>query len=117
MTEVEKAVAFEAIRSRIPDAWTLLEIVESAAPPDTHDDPSYPGSPAWHDIQFAAWDGWQITIFYDGGGLDYIAEMRSPNGLVINPWEWPDGALGGNLLCNWRGVGDLARMKALTEER
>ena len=39
-TEAEKAIAFEAIRPRLPDAWTLLEIVESANPPDEHDDPS-----------------------------------------------------------------------------
>ncbi len=44
-TELQKAVAFEAIRGRLPDVWTLLEIVESANPPDYHDDPHFPGSP------------------------------------------------------------------------
>ena len=111
-TEAEKAIAFEAIRPRLPDAWTLLEIVESASPPDEHDDPSFPGSPAWHDIDFDARDGWKVTIFYDGGGLDYITEMRSPDGLVIDPGAWPEGAPGVSLLRNWRAVGDLARLRA-----
>ncbi len=116
-TQLQKAVAFEAIRGRIPDAWTLLEIVESANPPDYHDDPHFPGSPAWCDISFAARDGWQVTIFYDGGELDNIAEIRSPDGLRIDPWAWPDGAPGGNILRNWAGVGDVARLRACVAER
>jgi hypothetical protein len=116
-TEAEKSVTFEALRPRMPDAWTLLEIVESANPPETHDDPSFPGDPAWHDIEFAARDGWRVTIFYDGGELDYIAKIHSPDGLVIDPWEWPAGAPGGGLLRNWRGVGDLARLRAFREHK
>ena len=54
-----------------------------------------------------------MTIFYDGGGLDYITERRSPDGLVIDPWEWPDGAPGRHPLMNWRGVGDRARLMDL----
>lgn len=115
-TELDKAVAYEAIRGRLPDVWTLLDIVESANPPDYHDDPGSPGSPAWHDITFAARDGWQVTIFYDGGELDYVTEIHAPDGLTIDPWDWPYGAPGCQMLINWRAVGDRARMMALREE-
>lgn len=37
-TEAEKAIAFEAVRPRMPDAWTLLEIVERTNPPEYLDD-------------------------------------------------------------------------------
>ncbi|MCK2054971.1 phage terminase large subunit family protein [Methylobacterium sp. 37f] len=107
-TEVEKAIAYEAIRSRIPDVWTLLEIVERTNPPDC-----IPNEGS--DLTLTTAEGWQVSYFYDVGELDYIDEIRSPDGLVIDFWEWPMGAPGAGFLRAWRGVGDLARLRTFRE--
>lgn len=110
-TELDKAIAFEAIRGRLPDVWTLLDIVESANPPENtvEDSPSH--------RTFAAREGWSVTFFYDVGELDYIDNIISPDNLVIEPWEWPYGAPGRNTLMGWGSVGCRARLMALDEER
>ncbi|ARO54041.1 hypothetical protein B2G69_07710 [Methylorubrum zatmanii] len=105
-TELEKAITFEAIRGRLPDVWTLLDIVESTNPPDYIDDE---GS----DLTLTAPNGWQVSYFYDVGELDYIDTIRSPDGLVICPWDWPYGAPGGNTLRAWGSVGSRARLMDL----
>ncbi len=97
-TELDKAVASEAIRGRLPDVWTLLDIVESANPPGYLDDGS--------DVTLQARDSWQVSFFYDVGDLDYIDRITTPEGLVFSPWDWPAGAPGRQVLMNWRGVGD-----------
>lgn len=110
MTEIEKAVAFEAIRGRLPDVWTLLDIVESANPPDYMDD-------EYSDVPLPARDGWQVSFFYDVGELDYIDRITSPDGVVCSPWDWPYGAPGGNTLRAWGSVGSRARLMALNKKR
>lgn len=107
--ELDKAIAFEAIRGRLPDVWTLLDIVESANPPDYLED-------EYSTVTFAARDGWAVTIFYDCGELDYIDSIITPDNLAVGPWEWPHGAAGRQVLMNWRNVGDRARLLALRDE-
>lgn len=109
-TEAEKAIAFEAIRTRMPDAWTLLAIVESTNPPDC-----IPNEGS--DLTLTTSEGWQVSYFYDIGELDYIDEIRSPDGLVIDPWEWPMGAPGGSTLMAWRGVGHRSWLMAFRETK
>lgn len=110
--ELKRALAYEAIRERIPDIWTLLEIVESANPPKTVDDDSL------IEVTMPARDGWSVTFYYDVCDLDYIDKIVSPEGIVIEPMELPMGAAGKNQLWNWREMGDLARLKkaALTTD-
>ncbi|MBY0251367.1 MAG: hypothetical protein K2X54_08300, partial [Methylobacterium organophilum] len=60
-------------------------------------------------------DGWQVSFFYDVGELDYIDTIRSPEGVVVSPWDWPMGAPGGNMLRAWGGVGCRARLMAHRE--
>lgn len=107
-TEVEKAIAFEAIRPHMPDVWTLLEIVERTNPPEHINDE---GS----DLTLGTDDGWQVSYFYDVGELDYIDEIRSPEGIVFSPWDWPIGAPGGSMLRAWGSVGCRARLMAIRE--
>ncbi|MGE8128485.1 hypothetical protein ACQKQD_16040 [Methylobacterium sp. NPDC080182] len=108
-TELDKAVAYEAIRGRLPDVWTLLDIVESANPPDYLED-------EYSNVTFGARDGWSVTFFYDCGELDYIDNIITPDNLVIEPWEWPAGAPGRQVLMNWRSVGCQARLMAFRDE-
>lgn len=105
-TQLEKAIAFETIRERLPDVWTLLDIVESANPPDYLDD-------EYSTVTFRARDGWSVTILYDCGELDYIDSIITPDNLSVGPWEWPDGAPGRQMLMNWRNVGDRNRLLEL----
>lgn len=106
-TELEKAVAFEAIRDRLPDVWTLLDISESANPSEYSDnDP---------DLTLPARDGWSVSFFYDCGELDYIDHITTPDGLSTCPWDWPAGAPGQQDLMNWRSMGDRARLMAMRD--
>lgn len=107
--QLRKAVVFETIRCDLPDVWTLLDIVESANPPDRTDD-------EYSDVTLPARDGWQVSLFYDCRELDYIDRITSPDGIVFSPWDWLDGAPGRQALMNWRGVGDRARLIAFRDE-
>lgn len=104
-TELEKAIAFEAIRGRLPDVWILLDIVESTNAPEYQD--------AYCNLTMPARDGWSVTFFYDVGELDYIDHIITPDNLVISPWDWPYGAPGGNTLRAWGSVGCRARLMDL----
>lgn len=96
--------------------WFLLEIAESANPPEI-----LPSGPEWGDVPMDASDGWKVVFFYDGE-LDYIDHFISPNGERLDVWldddhperEKCDAAWGGQWppIMNWRGVGDLARLRA-----
>lgn len=107
MTELEKAVAFEAIRARLPDVWTLLDIVESTGAPEYQDADTH--------LTMTARDGWSVTFFYHVGELDYIDHLITPGNLIIDPWDWPMGAPGGNYLRCWGSVGCRARLMALEQ--
>lgn len=37
-------------------------------------------------------NGWTFTVFNDCGGWDYIEEIESPTGAVIDPWAFLDSA-------------------------
>lgn len=67
------------------------------------------------DLTLTTPSGWQVSYFYDVGELDYIDEIRSPEGLVVDFWEWPMGAPGAGFLRAWIRVGDLARLRAFRE--
>ena len=90
------------------DQWKLLEIAESANPPDEQ-----PGdSDNWcGDVEMPAKDGWKVVFFYDCGELDYIDSFVMPDGTRLEVWglgyqgeQWPP-------VMNWRGVGDLERLR------
>lgn len=92
------------------DQWRLLEIAESANPPETK--PS--DSENWcGDVELPAKDEWKVVFFYDCGELDYIDHFETPDGEKLEVWlgaeyqseQWPP-------VMNWRGVGDLARLRA-----
>ena len=89
----------------IHSQWDLLEIAESANPPDNLDEH------VWTEKTFDSSNGWKVVFFYDGDELDYIDTFISPDGTVINFWEWGDGHPWFNDLFNWRCVGDLVRLK------
>lgn len=87
------------------DQWKLLEIAESANPPDYK---AY----EYGDIEMAAKDGWKVVFFYDCGELDYIEAFVMPDGTRLNVWgtaylgeQWPP-------VMSWRGVGDMERLRA-----
>lgn len=88
------------------DEFFLLEIAESANPPDAPPTPE----DDFCEVTFPARGGWQVVIFYDGGDLDYIDHFITPEGVKLEPWDrelgeqWPP-------INNWRGVGDLARLR------
>lgn len=47
----------------------------------------------WTDVDFDLPDGWKMTVFYDGGDVDYIDHFVAPDGTVIDFWEWPDESI------------------------
>jgi len=86
------------------DQWKLLEIAESANPPNANFE--------WYgDVKLPAKDGWKVTFYYDCGELDYIDSFVTPDGVTLNVFgpdvvvglEWPP-------LMIWREVGDLKRL-------
>lgn len=89
------------------DCWYLLEIAESANPPDNWDDH------IWTEKEFDAKDGWKVSFFYDGDELDYIDHFVTPDGKKIDFWDWPEETPGRQNLINWRGVGDLERLRSV----
>lgn len=101
---IKEAQRNEALAQHIDAIWRLLEITESLAPPDLVD----PGT--FEDREFVSPDGWRVTIFYDGGELDYISHFTTPKGEMINFWKWPEETPGRDLLMNWRKVGDRKRL-------
>lgn len=82
----------------------LLAIAASARPPDTIEPQDF------KDIDFPAKDGWTVTIFYDGGELDYIDHFTTPDGQTIRFWDWNEDVPGRSSLINWRSVDDTARL-------
>ena len=54
------------------------------------------------DISFDLGDGWNVTLFYDVGELDYIDHFTKPDGEVIDFWNWPPSGDRDRLI-NWRG--------------
>jgi len=92
------------------DQWRLLEIAESANPPNNQSS----DSDDWcGDVEFIAKDGWKVIFFYDCGELDYIDSFVTPEGMRLEVFvngyqseQWPP-------VMNWRSVGDLTRLKAL----
>ena len=60
-------------------------------------------------------DNWKVIIFHDCGELDYIDHFVSPDGEIIDFWDWPVEEdfynSDKNLLMCWRGNGDLARLR------
>lgn len=85
------------------NAWKLLEIVEKANPPDYEYD-------CFGEESFSLDNGWRVVLFYDIGELDCINEIITPEGKVIDFWEWPDCPVK-DVMKSWRGVGDLKRLK------
>lgn len=88
--------------------WFLLEIAESANPPESVSS----DSDEWcSDVVLEARDGWKVVFFYDCETLDYIDSFITPEGKVLEVWkDIPDSEIWPPLLC-WRSVGDLARLK------
>lgn len=93
------------------DKWGqvfLMEIAESAAPPDSQ--PS--DSDDWcGEVTLPAKDGWKVCVFYDCGDLDYIDHFVTPDGVKLKVFgvgykggHWPPVML-------WRGVSDTNRLK------
>jgi len=93
--------------------WLLLEIAESANPPEV-----LPTGPDYLDVEMEAKDGWKVTFFYDGE-LDYIDHFVTPDGQRLDVWLNDDHPFRENAawengwppIMNWRGVGDLARLR------
>ena len=97
--------------STLIDPWHLLEIAESANPPETQ--PS--NSPNWcGEVLFYAKESWCVVFFYDCGELDYIDHFVRPDGAILD--VWPDGGVDQSewqgIVGSWRSCGDLARMKS-----
>lgn len=92
-----------------PDVWELMALAEAANPPNDH--PDY-----YTDIEFEARDGWKVSFFYDVGELDYIAHFVTPDGEVLDFWEWLESHERDWLIA-WRGVGDRARLLDLHQRQ
>jgi hypothetical protein len=103
------AAFIQLLSGVIINSWQeLLELAEDVAPPE--EQPS--DSDNWcTDVVFKAADGWKVVIFYDCGELDYISHFVAPGGKEIDFWEWPEAHPWRSYLINWRGVGDLERLK------
>jgi hypothetical protein len=86
------------------DPWFLIEIAESTGAQEF--DKKY-----FHEnVTLNAKDGWKCVIFYDGDMLDYIDSFITPDGEIINFWEW-DECIEKSILMGWSGVGDIERLK------
>ena len=90
-----------------------MEIAESANAPDTQ--PCDSRNWSAH-VEFEAKDNWKVVIFYDCGNLDYIDHFITPDGEIIDYWDWPDGedfyTSDKNLLMCWCGNGDIERLRS-----
>jgi hypothetical protein len=86
------------------DALFLMGIAESTNAPE-HDGKYY-----HEDVTFEAKDGWKCVMFYDGDELDYIAHFITPDGEIIDFWEWEDSPEKDTLTC-WRSIGDIERLR------
>lgn len=92
--------------------YLLLEIAESAQPPEVIEVDSV----SWTGVEvMSAADGWKVGFFYDCGELDYIDHFVTPDGKRLEVWVdeydsefWPP-------VMNWRGVGDLKRIKDIRQ--
>ena len=72
----------------------LISVAESANIPAT----SYELSP-WR--TFPAANGWQVMVYYDVDEFDYIEHFITPDGTIIEIWEWPESEEK-KLLTSWR---------------
>lgn len=90
------------------DQWKLLEIAESANPPEQQ-----PGdSVNWcGEVEIPAKDGWKVIFFYDCGELDFIDSFIMPDGKRLEVWI--DGYPGDYFppVMIWRSLGDLERLR------
>ncbi len=77
----------------------LLSLADEINPPAKIDDA------AFGNREFICSNGWRVTFFYDGGDLDYIDHFASPDGRVIDFWDWPDDLPERDVLINWRPAG------------
>ena len=84
--------------------WDLLEIVEKADIPDFW--LFGESSSIVHEV-----DGWKIKVFYYCEELEYIENITTPNGVVLDFWEWGSENEWRDVLIVWRGNGDLDTMK------
>jgi len=111
MPRLSKVNGMDAINlyDLIPDVFMLLEIAESANPPECCDRYFH------EDIIMNAKDGWKISFFYDGDELDYINYFIMPNGTIIDFWDWDEDKYydDKHLLMCWRSVGDLKRLRGM----
>jgi hypothetical protein len=41
-------------------------------------------------VTFDIHHGWKAVVFYDCGQFDYIDSFISPEGVVLDFWDWPD---------------------------
>lgn len=42
------------------------------------------------DVEIPVKDGWKVNVYYDCGGLDFINHFVTPDGEVVNFWNWQD---------------------------
>jgi hypothetical protein len=92
----------------ISDIKVLLEIIESANPPNHMDG-------ANDNIILDAKDKWKVVFFYDNEELDYIDSLISPSGEVIDPWDWP-WSIERNTILGWQKVGSIEERLKFYEE-
>lgn len=88
----------------------LLEIAEQCEPPE------FVGSGVFETREFTSPQGWRVSIFYDDGELDYIEHFTSPDGRVVDFWDWPEETPGRNILIAWREVGDRKWLTTFVNE-
>lgn len=43
-------------------------------------------------VTFGISEGWKVVVFYDCGGFDYLDSFISPDGKVIDFWDWPESS-------------------------
>ena len=48
------------------------------------------GDRIWTTEVFPAKDGWKVAVFYDVDEFNYIERFVTPEGNVIDFWDWPD---------------------------
>lgn len=92
------------------NVWFLMEIAESTKAPE-HDEKYF-----HEDVTFDAKGGWKCIMFYDGDELDYIDSFITPEGEIVNFWDWEESAEKDLLTC-WRSIGDLERLKKIAAQK
>lgn len=70
----------------------LLSLIDCQIPAICLDDESL--------LEFGIRDGWKLVVFYDCNSFDYIDHFISPEGKVIDFWDWPE-SYDRQKLVNW----------------